>query len=61
LSQIAAVPAPASTSLFSTGAEIAVSIPGASVTGTSSAGDGLFSDDKKSVADELFDDDSSAG
>ncbi len=54
LSQVAATPAKP-LSVFSTGAAIAVSIPGASVIGTASGGDGLFSDDKKSLADEVFD------
>jgi hypothetical protein len=65
LSQIAASGTPAvavaSSSVFATGEPVAVSIPGSSVSGSSSAGDGLFNKDKKSVADELFDDDSSAG
>jgi hypothetical protein len=55
IEQIASVPA-SPLSVFSTGPAIAVSIPGSSGE-TDSAGDSLFSD-KKSVADELFDDSS---
>jgi hypothetical protein len=56
---VAPVPASPLSSVFSTGPSIAVSIPG-STGATATVDDGLFNNDKKSVADELFDDDSSA-